>query len=332
MAKGPVISIIVPVYQVEKYVGRCISSLLSQKFTDFEIICVDDGTKDRSCEIIEEFAKQDNRIRLFHKSNGGLSSARNEGLKYAEGEYVWYVDSDDFVKPEACSVIYREILEHRPDMITFGAIPVPEQYADKWLVRVLWPGYLILENHPQEKNKADRYDCEESVKAFVRYPGAWPFVWRCCFNRQFLLEHELVFDENVKFGEDTVFLSEAYPQTKRITFLSERLYYYRCVRKGSLMDSYKDQHERLVENCHIAHRVLEYWRIHGWIELYGNYCLEWLIHFVGYDAVKSQQRREQKELSSIVFKLISRYDLSQYRRKLPLYDRYIYTKIQLICH
>ena len=97
MAKGPVISIIVPVYQVEKYVGRCISSLLSQKFTDFEIICVDDGTKDRSCEIIEEFAKQDNRIRLFHKSNGELSSARNEELKYAEGEYVWYVDSDDFV-------------------------------------------------------------------------------------------------------------------------------------------------------------------------------------------------------------------------------------------
>ncbi len=93
----PKISVIVPVYNVEKYLPRCIDSILAQTFTDFELLLIDDGSRDRSGEICDEYAKKDNRIRIFHKENGGVSSARNIGLDNARGEWLAFIDSDDMV-------------------------------------------------------------------------------------------------------------------------------------------------------------------------------------------------------------------------------------------
>jgi len=337
------ISIIVPVYQVEKYIGRCISSIIGQDFINFEVICVDDGTKDGSCKIIEEFMKSDSRIKLFHKKNGGLSSARNEGLRHAEGEYVWFIDSDDYIVPRACSVINREILEHRSDIITFGAEPIPSEKSDVWLRRVLSPGYWVIEDRGEGESadrkseylsRQDRKEYrpfETSVRAFVRYNGAWPFVWRCAFKREFLNRTGLTFDEHVKFGEDTVFMSEAYPQTKRISFIPDHLYYYRCARTGSLMDSNKDPYDRMMENCKIAVHVLQYWKEKGWSKLFGDYCLEWTIHFIGYDAIKFKDVRK-KRIIALVAEIIRKYELDQYAKSLPFYEKTVYARIQLQKH
>ena len=94
------VSVIVPVYQVERYLPRCIDSILAQTFTDFELILVNDGTKDDCPRIMQEYADRDARIRQVHKENGGLSSARNAGLDIAQGEYIAFVDSDDYVDPD----------------------------------------------------------------------------------------------------------------------------------------------------------------------------------------------------------------------------------------
>ena len=96
----PKVSIIVPVYKAEKYLNRCVDSILAQTFTDFELLLIDDGSPDRSGEICDEYAKKDSRIRVFHKKNGGVSSARNLGLDNVLGEYVTFVDSDDWVEPD----------------------------------------------------------------------------------------------------------------------------------------------------------------------------------------------------------------------------------------
>jgi len=96
----PQISVIVPVYKVEQYIHRCIDSILSQSFTDFELILVDDGSPDNCGKICDEYAQKDSRIRVFHKSNGGVSSARNLGLDNAKGEWIAFIDSDDFVENE----------------------------------------------------------------------------------------------------------------------------------------------------------------------------------------------------------------------------------------
>lgn len=103
---NPAISIIIPVYNAEKYLRRCIESVLSQSFTDFELILVDDGSKDSSPQICDEYVAKDDRVRVIHKENGGVSAARNDGLDIAKGEYVTFIDSDDWVKKEYLQGFY----------------------------------------------------------------------------------------------------------------------------------------------------------------------------------------------------------------------------------
>ena len=98
--KNPKISVIIPVYNAEKTLHRCIDSILAQTFSDFEVLLIDDGSKDKSGEICDEYARKDSRIKVCHKENGGVSSARNTGLSKAMGEYVIHCDADDFIEPE----------------------------------------------------------------------------------------------------------------------------------------------------------------------------------------------------------------------------------------
>lgn len=108
---SPKISIIVPVYNVEKYIRRCLDSIAGQTFTDWECICVDDGTPDASGKICDEYAQKDGRFVVIHKENGGVSSARNVGLDVAKGEYVTFCDSDDWVEKEMLEVFYNTALK-----------------------------------------------------------------------------------------------------------------------------------------------------------------------------------------------------------------------------
>lgn len=108
---GPKISVIIPVYNVEKYLPVCLNSILAQSFSDFEAICVNDGSPDNSAAILEKYAGKDSRIKIITQSNGGLSVARNTGLEHALGEYVYFLDSDDFIHPQLLEILYREISE-----------------------------------------------------------------------------------------------------------------------------------------------------------------------------------------------------------------------------
>lgn len=111
--KNPKISVIVPVYNVEKYLRRCIDSILAQTFTDFELLLIDDGSKDSSGEICDEYARNDERVRVFHKENGGVSSARNLGLDNAKGEWVSFVDADDIIYSNNLDILF-EVARNNP--------------------------------------------------------------------------------------------------------------------------------------------------------------------------------------------------------------------------
>lgn len=113
----PKISVIVPVYKAEAYLHRCVDSLLAQTFTDFEILLVDDGSPDKSGEICDEYARKDSRVRVFHKENGGVSSARQCGMDYARGEYTIHADPDDWVDPTMLEELYRKAKEEDADMV-----------------------------------------------------------------------------------------------------------------------------------------------------------------------------------------------------------------------
>lgn len=113
----PKVSVIVPVYKAEGYLHRCVDSILAQTFTDFELLLIDDGSPDRSGEICDEYAKKDSRIRVIHKENGGVSSARQRGLDESVGEYTIHADHDDWVEPEMLDELYKKAKEEDADMV-----------------------------------------------------------------------------------------------------------------------------------------------------------------------------------------------------------------------
>ena len=114
---NPKISVIVPVYKAEKYLHRCVDSILAQTFTDFEVLLIDDGSPDRSGDICDEYAKKDSRVRVFHKENGGVSSARQCGIDNAQGEYTIHADPDDWVEPNMLEELYAKAKEDDADMV-----------------------------------------------------------------------------------------------------------------------------------------------------------------------------------------------------------------------
>ncbi|OOL43593.1 glycosyl transferase family 2, partial [Enterococcus faecium] len=120
---------IVPVYKVEKYLRKCVDSILAQTFTDFEVILVDDGSPDNSGKICDEYAEKDNRVRVIHKENGGLSSARNAGIDVARGKYLGFVDSDDYIDEDMYEILYENLKIHDADISSVELIPF---YGDRY--------------------------------------------------------------------------------------------------------------------------------------------------------------------------------------------------------
>lgn len=123
----PLISVIVPVYNIEKYLERCVTSICKQTYNNLEIILVDDGSTDRSGALCEELAQRDERIRVFHKENGGSSSARNLGIAQARGEYLGFVDSDDYISPEMYELLYDVVKEYDTEIAQIGRDEIDEQ-------------------------------------------------------------------------------------------------------------------------------------------------------------------------------------------------------------
>ena len=143
----PKISIIVPVYNVEKYLEKCVRSILAQTFTDFELILVDDGSPDSSGAMCDQFAEQDQRVKVIHKENGGLSDARNAGIEIATGEYLGFVDSDDYIADDMYELLYTNIVKEDADLSICGIYDVYEERANcKSLIQELFQRRSIIVN------------------------------------------------------------------------------------------------------------------------------------------------------------------------------------------
>ena len=162
---SPLISIIVPVYDVEPYLRKCIDSILIQSYRDLEIILVDDGSPDNCGAICDEYAEKDKRIKVIHKKNGGLSDARNAGLDIATGEYIGFVDSDDWVMPDMYEYLYKAVKEYDADMSVCG-------YYDYW-------GKTISGRYCQD---IQVYKGQEGIKALLDLKFG-NYVWNKLYKR-----------------------------------------------------------------------------------------------------------------------------------------------------
>lgn len=324
--KGPKISIIIPIYNVEDYVGKCLESVTNQTLKDIEVICVDDGTKDNSCAVVEAYMKEDNRIKLVHKENGGLSSARNYGLQYATGEYTWWIDSDDYIEKNGCERLYDAIQEYHPDLITFGANCIPEYpEPDQWTLDNLSPisAFFDFSKEKPYVEYQDKYALSPFQKVKLKSPldvlitvfGAYPFVWRSCFRTEFIKENKFLFDESAKFGEDTIYYFDIYPKLKKILFLSDKLYDYRHYRVGSLMFGIKRLDQKIYQHLIIIDYVLSHAEYNGAMKKFGPELFEWTVRFAGYE-ISTYSDIDKDKFAYQFMQLINTYQLGQYRREL----------------
>lgn len=165
-------SVIVPIYKVEKYVRKCIESILSQTYEDYELILVDDGSPDNCPSICDEYAEKDRRIIVIHKSNGGLVSARNIGVQTASGDYICYVDGDDWIQNNFLETIYnRGISQDNPDMVVFGALRQYENHQVK-IPAGAPEGLYIKERLKTDIYPYMIYDCRKPFCSGLVFPVA----------------------------------------------------------------------------------------------------------------------------------------------------------------
>lgn len=222
----PYLSIIIPVYNTHAYLQRCVRSVLQQDYSNYEIILVNDGSTDDSGALCDSLCRENSCIRVLHKENGGLSSARNAGLAIAQGQYVWWVDSDDWIESGSLAVLHGITSRQTPDMIKFNYNRV-EQESFGVFAGVQTGTYT-------GKQKDDLIDIAFCSPAKMPL-SAWSYVYR----RSFLLEHQLQFvSERIVGSEDYLFNLEALLLAQRICVIPDILYDYEQ-RNGSLTQKYR---------------------------------------------------------------------------------------------
>lgn len=232
------VSIIIPVYNVEKYLCRCIDSVINQTYNNLEIILVNDGSQDNSARICDEYKEIDSRIVVIHKQNGGLASARNAGLKVVNGDYILFVDSDDWINKETVEELLNIAITNKVDFVRFT--PVTAGYPDKSDgTPVNFGTEDFMENgiYDREKIKNDIFP-----RLFVTPQltmGPIVAAWRSLYKAEFLFNNNLYFYEDVKYSEDAIFSARVVYACERFYYLKGGYYYNYFYNTSSITKSFK---------------------------------------------------------------------------------------------
>jgi glycosyltransferase involved in cell wall biosynthesis len=210
---NPKISIIVPIYNVEKYLNKCIDSILAQTFIDFELILVNDGSPDNCGEICNEYAKKDSRIKVIHKENGGVSSARNTGIEIAKGQYFGFIDSDDTIHEKMYEILYQNAVQYSSDIVLCDFLEVNE------------------DENPEEKNKTEfsllHYSNIQALYHLYTTEAGKSDMWVYPWNKLYKgwLFNDLRFKEG-RIYEDEFMAHEILYSSTKVTCVNEKLYNY----------------------------------------------------------------------------------------------------------
>lgn len=209
------ISIIIPIYNAEKYLSQCIDSVINQSYKDWELLLIDDGSEDQSGIICNLYAERDNRIRVFHKENGGVCSARNIGLKYAHGDFVTFIDSDDWIDPDILEKYIETYDRTHTDLVRCCYVRESEDNCHV----VTIDEEIILYNHTD-------------IEIFVEKKRLYGFLWNSLFKKSIL--EGITFDENITWCEDHIFSYQYVLRCKSVAIIPSPLYHYRINESGSL--------------------------------------------------------------------------------------------------
>ncbi|MCF2669400.1 glycosyltransferase [Faecalicatena contorta] len=235
----PSVSIIIPIYKVEKYLKRCIESAREQTLSDLEIILVDDGSPDQCPEICDDYAKLDIRIKVIHKENGGLSSARNAGMRIATGKYIFFLDSDDWLESDGMQRLYETAEKYQVDFVRYRAI------------RTGWPGMeanapcMVEEIRELQEGLYDKKRIiNEIYPRLLATPqltmGAIVGAWGSLYRTDFLRKNQLSFYEEVKFSEDLIFSANVVRAANSFYFIDTPGVYHYFYNPNSISKSFRE--------------------------------------------------------------------------------------------
>ena len=237
----PKVSVIVPIYNVEKYLEKCINSLLSQTLEDIQIILVNDGSKDNSGNIANEYEKNNkDRVIYVEKENGGLSDARNYGLKYATGDFIAFLDSDDYIEKNAYEEMYNKAIEENADYVECDFI---------WE----FPNKIRIDKQYPYKNKKE-------MLSFVRV-----VAWNKLIKRQLITDNNLEFPKGLRY-EDIEFTYKLIPFLNKFAYVDNPFIHY-VQREGSIANV---QNERTAEIFTVLDNVIEFYKKNNIYEEYRN--------------------------------------------------------------
>lgn len=234
----PIVSVVVPVYNVELYLARCIESILEQTLKEIQIILVDDGAKDSSSQICDEYAEKDSRIQVIHKENGGLASARNAGIKVAEGKYLLFVDSDDWIDKDTIQQLTDIAEREDVDFVRFRPV-----YAN-------WPNHedgTLCDFGTEKILHEGKYFKEDIIRDIYPILFATPELtlgpivaaWRSLYRKSFIDENSLLFDEEVRYSEDAIFSAKVVMASNSFYYLDGGRYYHYFYNPSSITKSFR---------------------------------------------------------------------------------------------
>ena len=224
MKTEPKISVIIPVYKVEPYIRQCLNSVVNQTYTNLEIIIIDDGSPDNCGEICDEYERKDNRIQVIHKENGGLSAARNDGLRHATGEWISFVDSDDWCELDMYEKAIVKGEESNADIVIFSLYH--ETMKGQRRVHSFSSDFITSDKKIISQMQLSALDSKYAPLSTSKEWGQG-LPWDKLFKRALIVDNHLFFAENVKANEDVIFNIHAFQYAEKIAFIDLPLYHWR---------------------------------------------------------------------------------------------------------
>ena len=297
----PIISVVIPVYNVEAYIERCVNSVRNQTVENIEIILIDDGSPDQSPVLCDRYVEKDRRVRVIHKKNGGLASARNRGITVATGKYIFFLDSDDWLEKDGLQQLYELAQKYQVDFVRYRAF------------RTEWPG--------MERNVPCRVETVREMQGGIYdrkrilqeiYPrllatrqltlGPVVGAWGALYRTDFLKKNQIFFCEEIKFSEDILFSAKVILCAQRFYYKEEAGIYHYWYNPDSISKSFR---EGRWESCKkiIEHAVTEF-------QDRKEYCFEqqlnwltWFVILVGLN--ERDQRADRRERKVYCKKLLN---------------------------
>lgn len=226
----PLVSVIIPVYNTEKYLDRCINSVLAQTLSDIEVLLIDDGSTDGSGKICDDYARKDKRIHVIHTSNQGVSHARNRGLEQAKGEYISFIDSDDWIDSNMLETLFLLIKTRHTDLSTCGYTIEEEQ------------GNIIYNVNIRKTYILDKWKAISSLfhDSYYRYKGN---LWDKLYDKKIIDDYQIRFNNNIYYNEDRLFIFQYLNHCHYITYTTTPYYHY-IIRNTSAMYSFQNTYNK----------------------------------------------------------------------------------------